>query len=156
MVSTGITTPSIGVTMISTNVNIASTNEKKASADVNIRESDEFRIMQTVCQKIGGDRSLWFPLKLQLKPDYARIDAWLCSNWCLIMLELGASLITSFIQKVWESFDNYRAINYSESFQIQPSFRIIHFYRVRTKSRTFAKTECANHWFNVLYKRLAS
>ena len=54
MVSTSATTPSIGVTMISTNVNIASTNEKMASADVNIRESDEFRIMQAVCQKIGG------------------------------------------------------------------------------------------------------
>ena len=57
----GATTPSIGVTMFSiganlasTNENIASTNENIASTGVNIREFDEFRIMQTVCQKIGG------------------------------------------------------------------------------------------------------
>ena len=36
------------------------------------------------------DGSFWFPFlfatfwKLQLKPDYARINAWLCSDWCLV------------------------------------------------------------------------
>ncbi len=60
-----------------------------------------------------------------------------------------------FHSKSVRSFDDLMAINGFDSFQFQRSFRNIHFYRVRTKSRTFARTKRANHWFNVLYERLA-
>ena len=91
-VSVGVNMVSTNIDMISTNVNLASTNANMASTDVNMastdvnkREFDEFRIMQAVCQKTEGRVFLisfsvcnfW---KLQLMPDYARINAYLCSN----------------------------------------------------------------------------
>ena len=53
-VSVGVNMVSTNIDMISTNVNLASTNANMTSTDVNKRELDEFRIMQAVCQKIGG------------------------------------------------------------------------------------------------------